>query len=129
MERSLQDRLDRREAGAASDEHDRLRAVLAQEEAAERTLQAKDVALLILLNTWSVKLPPATWRMCSSISSSACGGCAIEKLRRSPPFSRKSMYWPAWNCRRSFAGSLRCTIITSSAVRDSCCTRQGSRRT
>src|SRR5687768_5112341 len=48
MERSLQDRLDRREAGAASDEHDRLRAVLAQEEAAERTLQAKDVALLHL---------------------------------------------------------------------------------
>ena len=28
----------------------------------------------ILPNTWSVKLPPGTWRTCSSTSSSACGG-------------------------------------------------------
>ena len=61
----------------------------------------------ILPNTWSVKLPPATWRTCSSSSSSACGALAIEKLRRAPSFSRKSMYWPARNCSRSFAGSLR----------------------
>ncbi len=36
------------------------------------------------------------------------------------------MYWPARNCSRSFAGSLSCTIITSSVTRSSLCTRHGS---
>ncbi|MBX3607875.1 MAG: NAD-dependent epimerase/dehydratase family protein [Piscinibacter sp.] len=42
----LDDRLDRREARAAGQQHDGLVAVLAQEEAAERPLQAQDLLLL-----------------------------------------------------------------------------------
>ena len=83
--------------------------VLAQEEGAERALEAQDVALLHLAEHVIGELAAGTWRTCSSISSSSCGGLAIEKLRRVPPFSRKSMYWPARNCSRSFAGSLSCS--------------------
>ena len=68
----------------------------------------------ILPKTWSVNWPPATWRTCSSTSSSACGALPIEKLRREPSFSRNSRYCPARNCSRSLAGSLSCSIMTSS---------------
>ena len=54
--------------------------------------------------------------MCSSSSASSCGGVASEKLRRLPSFSRKSTYWPARNCSRSLAGSLKRTIATSGAA-------------
>ena len=46
VERVFDDGLDRREARAARDEDDRLVAVLAQEEGAERALEAEDVLLL-----------------------------------------------------------------------------------
>src|SRR5262245_45792436 len=44
----LDDRLERREAGARGDVHDRLGGVLAQEKRAERSFEAQDVALLHL---------------------------------------------------------------------------------
>ena len=78
------------------------------------------------MNSWSVKKPSGTCRMCSSSSSSSCGGVASEKLRRLPSFSRKSMYWPARNCSRSFAGSLSFTIATSGAALSIDSTRHGS---
>ena len=108
--------LDRREAGAAGDEDDRLVGFLAQVERAERPLEAQDLAPLVTrLNSWSVNRPPGTCRMCSSSSASSCGAVASEKLRRRPSFSRKSMYWPARYCSRSLAGSLSVTIATSGA--------------
>ena len=48
MQRVLDHRLDRREAGAARDEHDRLVRLLAQVERAERPLEAQDLAALVL---------------------------------------------------------------------------------
>src|SRR5688572_10358620 len=42
----LEDRLDRRESRAGGNQHDGLRRILAQEERAERCLEAQDVALL-----------------------------------------------------------------------------------
>jgi hypothetical protein len=44
VQRVLDDRLDRREAGAAGDEDDRLVRFVAQEERAERALEAQDLA-------------------------------------------------------------------------------------
>ena len=65
---------------------------LAQEEGAERAFEAQDVALLHLVNTWSVNWPPATWRTCSSSSR------------------RRAARWPWRSCaaRRPSAGT-RCT--------------------
>ena len=48
MERVLDHRLDRREAGAAGDEDDRLVRFLAQIERAERAFEAQDLAALVL---------------------------------------------------------------------------------
>ena len=56
-QRVLDDRLDRREAGARGDEDDRLVRVLAQEEGAERPLEAQDVALLHLAEHVVGELP------------------------------------------------------------------------
>ena len=47
MQHVLDDRLDRREAGAAGDEDDRLVGVLAQVERAERAFEAQDLAPLV----------------------------------------------------------------------------------
>src|SRR6185437_7214097 len=47
MEHVLDDRLDRREPGAARDEDHRLVGILAQIERAERTLEAQDLASLV----------------------------------------------------------------------------------
>ncbi len=49
MQRVLDHRLDRREAGAAGDEDDRLVGVLAQVERAERPFEAQDLAALVLV--------------------------------------------------------------------------------
>ncbi len=51
----------------------------------------------------------------------------IEKLRRLPSLSRKSTYWPARYCSRSFAGSLSFTTATSGAGLSIASTRTGSR--
>ena len=47
MQRVLDHRLDRREAGAAGDEDDRLVGLLAQVERAERPFEAQDLAALV----------------------------------------------------------------------------------
>ena len=46
-----------------------------------------------------------------------------------PPRIRMSMYCPARNCRRSFAGSFSWMRITSGASLSIFCTRHGSVRT
>jgi hypothetical protein len=76
-------------------------------------------------NTWSVNWPPGTWRMCSSSRASSSGELAREKLRRLPSLSRKSMYWPGRNWRRSLEGSLSQRAITSSASFSIFSMRQG----
>ena len=111
----LDDALDRREAGAAGDEDDRLVGILAQEEAAERTFEAQDVAFLQggkhLLGEQAAR-HVADVQFQQRVVVRRVGE---RKAARLPSFSRKSMYCPARNCRRSLAGSLIFTTITSSA--------------
>ena len=57
MQRVLDDSLDRREAGAAGDEDDRLVRFLAQEERAERALEAQDLAALVLVEQLVREVP------------------------------------------------------------------------
>ena len=68
-------------------------------------------------NTWVVKRPPGTRRTCISIVSRSSGAVAKENARRAPSSSTMLKYCPARNGMRAPSGSLRCTIITSSATR------------
>jgi hypothetical protein len=57
VQRVLDDRLDRSEAGAAGDEDDRLVRFLAQEERAERTFEAKDLATSVFVEELVGEVP------------------------------------------------------------------------
>ena len=129
MQRVLDHALDRREAGAAGDEDDRLVRVLAQVERAERPFEAQDLAPLELVE--QLLGEEAARRRGGRAARAArrrAARVASEKLRRWPSFSRRSMYWPARNCSRSLAGSLSFTIATSGAGLSIDSIRHGSLR-
>src|SRR6185369_14971736 len=126
VEHVLDHSLDRREAGARGDEHQRLVGILAQEECAQRPFEAQDVALLHLGKDVVGELPAGDVAHVQFDELASCGALPMEKLRREPSFSRKSTYCPARKTSFSLAGSLICSSMASSDSRSSFCTRQGS---
>ena len=101
----LDDALDRREAGAAGDEDDRLVAVFAQEERAERTFEAQDVALLHLAeHVVGERAVGHVAHVQLDVRVVLAAHCPSSSARRLPSRMMISRYWPARNCSRSLAG-------------------------
>ena len=91
------------------------RAVFAQEEAAERALQAQDVALLHLAE----HVVGVAAGDVADVQLDQLVGVRRVRHREAAPLAALQQevdVLPARNCSRSFAGSLSCTIITSSAA-------------